>query len=75
MSINALATCRIFSTTKKKLRPNSLFALTEEDQREDLEIFVVNNQERERDISEGAEVGVMKRWESREMLMWLLWGH
>ena len=30
---------------------------------------------RERDISEGAEVGVMTRWESREMLMWLLWGH
>ena len=40
----------IFSTTKKKLRPNSLFALTEEDQREDLEIFVVNNQERETSV-------------------------
>ena len=39
-----------FQPQKKKLRPYSLFALTEEDQREDLEIFVVNNQERETSV-------------------------
>ena len=36
---------------------------------------ICGKQSRERDISEGAEVGVMTRWESGEMLMWLLWGH
>ena len=30
---------------------------------------ICGKQSRERDISEGAEVGVMKRWESGEMLM------